>query len=185
MGQHDFKRGHVELQGFDELEKLLGGLATEAVNKKVVRSALRKAARPVIMAARRKVMNYSKTVGKSITINYQSRTGDTIGVGPKKSGKAVDLGGGEYDISGIKDPWFAHFIEFGTSGIGRFKTLDPKRKKRSRFAQTIRRYRADQPERPFLRPAFEETKQQVTNEFGQNVSKAIDDYIKRVSKYVA
>lgn len=185
MGKYDFNRGHVKLQGVDELYQLLGGLADEAVSKKVVRSALRRSVRPVIMSARSKVINYSKTVGKSITINYTSRDGRTIGVGPKKSGRAIDLGGGEYDLSGIRDPWFAHYIEFGTSGIGRFKTPDPKRKKRSRFSQTFRRYRADQPARPFLRPAFEETKQQVTDEFGQNLFKSIDNYIKRVSKHVA
>jgi len=144
--------GSIDLQGYDEVMKRLSGLERN-VNRRLAYQALRKASRILILAARQKIQSYSKTVAKSIAINYQSRHQVLVAVGPKKT-KA-------------RDPWYAHFIEFGTSGIGRFK-----RKGRVR-------YRADQPARPFMRPAYDETQEQILEDFGKSVMEVIDKYVQK------
>jgi len=144
--------GSIDLQGYDEVMKRLSGLE-QNVNRRLAYQALRKASRILILAARQKIQSYSKTVAKSIAINYQSRHQVLVAVGPKKT-KA-------------RDPWYAHFIEFGTSGIGRFK-----RKGRVR-------YRADQPARPFMRPAYDETQEQILEDFGTSVMEVIDKHVQK------
>lgn len=163
---------HIKLDGYKELDELLSGMGDHINQKSVVRSALRKAGRPLILSARKKIANYSKTVANSITVNYQNREGDTIGIGPKKKGKWVETEPGIYDGSNVKDPWYAHFIEFGTSGTGRFKKAGRKR------------YRADMPARPFMRPAWAETQAQVITDFGKTMAEVLQKYIERKRKNV-
>jgi HK97 gp10 family phage protein len=118
-------------------------------------------------------MGYSPTVGKSITVNYESKDGATIAVGPKrKNDKLVYLSGdlAMFAAGTGRNPWFAHFIEFGTSGIGRFK-------KKGRT-----RYREDQPARPFMRPAFEETKEEMMENFKTSVWESITKYLNKKLK---
>jgi len=146
--------GNIELQGYEQVMQRLDGLERN-VNRKLAYQALRKASRILILAARQKIQSYSKTVAKSIAINYQSRHQVLVAVGPKKT-KA-------------RDPWYAHFIEFGTSGIGRFK-----RKGRVR-------YRADQPARPFMRPAYDETQEQILEDFGTSVMEVIDKHVQKTN----
>jgi HK97 gp10 family phage protein len=161
----------IKIDGYNELSKLIDGLSASQ-SKSVVRSALRKASRPIILAARDKVGNYSKTLASSITVNYQSREGDTIGIGPKKKGRVIDKGDGVIDATNVKDPWFAHFVEFGVSGVGRFKKIGKKR------------YRADQPARPFMRPAFDEKKQEVVDNMAESFRIALQNFLKRKAKNV-
>lgn len=144
--------GSIELQGYEEVMKRLDGLERN-VNRRLAYQALRKASRILILSARRKVQDYSKKVSKSISINYQSRERVLIAVGPKRSKK--------------NDPWFAHFIEWGVSGVGRFKRKGRKR------------YRADLPARPFMRPAFDETQEQILQDFGKSVMAVIDKYVEK------
>ena len=175
----------IKLDGFAELEKVLEGLSTKAYAKGMVKSGLRRAAKPLIKAARDKVMNYSPTVGKSITVNYQSRDGDTIGVGPKrKRGQTIAVIEDSSFVLGVKDPWYAHFIEFGVSGIGRFKGrktywLGKSGKVRSAKPLERRRYRADQPARPFMRPAFEETREEMIQNFEKSIWESIEKYVEK------
>jgi len=146
--------GSIELQGYEEVMKRLSGLEYK-VNRRLAFQALRKASRILIVAARQKIQSYSKTVAKSIAINYQSRHQVLVSVGPKKTK--------------TRDPWYAHFIEFGVSGIGRFK------------GKGKQRYRADQPARPFMRPAYDETHQQIIDDFGKSVMEVIDKYTEKTN----
>lgn len=162
----------IQLDGFKELEKVLEGLSSKSYAKSIVKAGLRKASKPLIKSARNKVMSYSPTVGKSITINYQSRDGATIGIGPKKkNGQVIMLDSETAFVVGTKDPWFAHYIEFGVSGIGRFR-----RNKNTKGLSGTRRYRADQPARPFMRPAFDETKEEIQKTFAQSIWESIEKY---------
>ena len=163
----------IRLDGFAELEETLTGLSNATFAKSIVRASLRKAAKPLIQSARAKVMGYSPTVGKSITVNYESKDGATIAIGPKrKNDKLVYLSGdlAMFAAGTGRNPWFAHFIEFGTSGIGRFK-------KKGRT-----RYREDQPARPFMRPAFEETKEEMMENFKTSVWESITKYLNKKLK---
>lgn len=156
----------IKIDGYNELSKLIDGLSASQ-SKSVVRSALRMASRPIIVSARDKVKGYSKTLASSITVNYQSREGDTIGIGPKKKNQATISGDGIIGATNKRDPWFAHFVEFGVSGVGRFKRAGKKR------------YRADQPARPFMRPAFDEKKQEVVENMAQSFRVALQNFLKR------
>lgn len=171
----------IKIDGFAELEKTLGELSDPKFAKAMVKSALRRAAKPLIKSARDKVMGYSQTVGKSITVNYQSKDGATIGIGPKR--KADRVAYSDADASWLiagsgRDPWFAHFIEFGVSGVGRFKTAKGK-------GSSKRRYRSDQPARPFMRPAFDETKEEVMSNFGSSIMESLEKYEAKTGKHVA
>jgi HK97 gp10 family phage protein len=172
----------IRLDGFEELSKMIEGLS-DVASKAVVKSALRAAVKPIIKSARSKVRSYSKTVADSININYISKDGSTIGVGPKKKGFVIENADGTFDLSNIKDPWFAHFIEYGTSGVGRFKGkrsywLGSRGDVRSGRPIEKRTYRPDQPARPFMRPAFEENREKILEEFSETVKKALDKYLK-------
>jgi len=173
----------IQLDGFKELEKVLEGLSSKAAAKGMVKSGLRRAAKPLIKAARDKVMSYSPTVGKSITVNYQSRDGATIGIGPKsKRGQTIAVIEDSSFVINVKDPWYAHFIEFGVSGIGRFKGtrsywLGKRGDVRSAKPQQRRRYRPDQPARPFMRPAFDETKEEMIKNFEKSIWESIEKYV--------
>jgi len=163
----------IQLDGFKELEKVLEGLSSKSYAKSIVKAGLRKASKPLIKSARSKVMGYSKTVGQSITINYQSRDGATIGIGPKKkNGQVVAMDGDTAFVVGVKDPWFAHYIEFGVSGIGKFR-----KKKNTKGLSGTRRYRADQPARPFMRPAFDETQAEIQQTFAKSIWESIEKYV--------
>jgi len=165
----------IRLDGIKELEKVLEGLSSKPYAKSIIKSGLRKASKPLIKSARSKVMAYSKTVGQSITINYQSRDGATIGIGPKrKNGKVIAIEGDTAFVVGAKDPWFAHYIEFGVSGIGRFR-----KKKGAKAFSGTRRYRADQPARPFMRPAFDETKEEIMQNFEKSIWETIEKFVEK------
>jgi HK97 gp10 family phage protein len=163
----------IRLDGFKELEKTLEGLSGKTFAKGIVKSGLRRAAKPLIRSARNKVMGYSKTIGKSIMINYQSRDGATIAIGPKrKNGQIIAMDGDMAFIAGGRDPWFAHYVEFGVSGIGKFR-----KKRNAKGISGTRRYRADQPARPFMRPAFEETKEEMMQNFEKSIWESIEKYV--------
>ena len=170
----------IKLDGFAELEKVIEGLSSKSFAKSIVKSGLRRAAKPLIKSARDKVMGYSQTVGKSITINYQSRDGATIGVGPKKKGgQVVAMDGDTAFIVGTRDPWFAHYIEFGVSGVGKFR-----KRKNTKGLSGTRRYRDDQAARPFMRPAFDETSEEMVRNFQNEIWESLDKYISKQSKNV-
>jgi len=177
---------YIKLEGEAELQKLLTGLGEEVNNKSVIKSALRRAAKPLIHAARKNVEGTSVTVAKSIDVNYTNREGDTIGVGPIRKLKKNPITGGKIIL---RDPWYAHFIEWGVSGVGRFKgtrsSWTGKRGDvRSARPEQRRRYRADQPARPFMRPAYAQTAHLIAEDFGKAMKEALDKYIERKRKNV-
>lgn len=139
----------IKLEGLAAIEFALENTPKQ-LHRNVWRKILRRAARPVIEASRRRVMAYSSTVARSITINKWNSDNMGVLVGPKRSKK--------------RDPWYAHFVEFGVSGIGRFK-------KKGKV-----RYRPDQPARPFMRPAFDETKDVVQDVISTDVANIVADF---------
>jgi len=159
-----------EIDGYKEATKVLKEL-DKVTQKKVVLSILRKASRPIINSAKAKVAGTSKRLAKSIRFG-QIRSAKKIAGSIKPRGK---------------DAWYSHFIEFGTSGI----VLKPGGYKRDSdnpafgWVGTIqkgKRYREDQPAKPFMRPAISENKGRTEGLISKGFTEDIDKTINKFKK---
>jgi len=161
-----------DIDGYKEAKHILKEL-DKVTQKKVVLSILRKASRPIINSAKAKVSGTSQRIAKSIRFS-QIRYAKKIAGSIKPRGK---------------DAWYSHFIEFGTSGIikkaGGYKrdTDNPE------FAAWVgklgkgKRYRKDQPAKPFMRPAISENKSRtealIQKGFTADINKTIIKFKKK------
>jgi HK97 gp10 family phage protein len=159
-----------ELDGFREAEKMLKEL-DKVTQKKVVLSVLRKASRPIITSARAKVSGTSKRIAKSIRFSQIRST--------KKLAGSIKPRG--------KDAWFSHFVEFGTSGIVG-KPGGYKRESDNPAFGWVgkiprgRKYREDQPAKPYMRPAIAEKKQETKDLLNKGFTEDINATIKKFKK---
>ena len=120
----------LKLEGADKIKKMLEGLPPE-VQKSLARRAGMRAMKPLRRAAQQKLQSYAgkmKNTAKlaSMVITYMDtvqKDGSVI-TGPRRTGRVKF--------------WFAHFIEFGVKGIGRFTG---RRKKNNVTVKIIRRRR--------------------------------------------
>jgi len=166
----------IRIKGFEEAVKLVEHLPN-ALQKKVLVQIMKKAAMPVVMTARSMARGSSKRVAKSIKAwEPKGKTDPVVFVGPKFTRK------------GETDPWFAHIIEGGAKGEGRFtakksgwKNKATDDKKIFRFINAKRkgrqRYRSDQPGRPFMEPAVESHRERITNLFADDLNALIQKEI--------
>jgi HK97 gp10 family phage protein len=157
---------NIRLEGYDQLMDMLDTLPSK-VSKKEIIKGLRKASTPIIRDARSRIKGYSKTLAASISVNYVSKVSGLIMVGPRRKFHRVE---GERQLK--HDPWFAHFVEFGTSGVGKFKN-----KGRAR-------YRADQPARPFMRPAYDAKKDEALGRFADHLRPIITEHMRKNTRNV-
>ncbi len=173
----------VRIQGNEEAIKMMRELADKD-QKKVIIRVQRKAARPVIRAARSIVSTHSQTVAKSIKAfiprGGRRRENPILFVGPKRS-RNRDA-----------DPWYAHIIEGGAKGVGRFSASGSygARSVRAadsendifRFINSRRsgreRYRKDQQPKPFMEPAvnqnLEQVRQVMINDMAEHINKEVN-----------
>jgi HK97 gp10 family phage protein len=156
-----------EIEGYKEAKKLLKELDA-TTQKKVVLSILRKASRPMISNARRRVASKSKRIARSIKFRQI------------RSAKKV---------SGSIKPtaWFSHFIEFGTSGIIKKAGGTKRESDNPEFGWVGklgkgRRFRKDMPAFPFMRPAIDATKDEVDSLINKGFKEDIDTTIKKFKK---
>lgn len=159
-----------EIEGYREAKKMLEQLDA-VTQKKVVLSILRKASRPMISSARRRVSQKSKRIAKSIRLRQIKSA--------KKVAASIKPGG--------PDAWFAHFVEFGTSGIIKKGGGYKRESDNPQFAWVGklgkgRRYRSDQPSFPFMRPAIDETKSQTDDLINKGFKEDINTTIKKFKK---
>ena len=140
-------RGAINIDGIQELQRALGKLPKELVNK-AEKAALRGGAFLISKAAKAKAPVASGHLKKSIGINVRTVKGKTTArIGAKSDRKTVT----RYGKQVISNPAnYAHLIEYGTS---------------SRAA------------RPFIRPAIESSKDEVlgamTKSFNANLGKVV------------
>lgn len=151
----------IDLQGFDDLEKALGEVATRSTQVAIMRRALGKAAQPMAEMARRFApidggdleagirisARATNEVGRAAFAAVMRQTGgDTeAAVGAMRAArrafKAVNPAAILY-MGPTQDIWYAKFVEFGTRP----------RTNGGRFPGTQHPGTAPQ---PFLRPAFD------------------------------
>lgn len=147
----------LDIQGLEVAREILKELPDKFQKRAVIRM-YRRAVRPVVRAAKAGVPQ-SKTVQQSIKA-FEPR-------GSRKNENPVLFVGPKFNRNRDKDPWFAHMIEGGTQGTGKF---GGKYGARSRAAQDSKndifrfinanrkgqqRYRRDQQAKPFMRPAVD------------------------------
>jgi len=158
------------IDGFKEAKKLLENL-DKVTQKKVVLSILRKASRPIIKAAKWRIAPYSKRVAASIRFG-QIRSAKKLAGSIKPRGK---------------NAWYAHFIEFGTSGIIKKGGGYKRESDNKQFAWVGKlkrgsRFRIDQQAHPYMRPAIDENKVKTKSELNRLFKDDIEKTIKKFKK---
>lgn len=126
---------HFKLEGADKIKAMVKDLPAEVRNK-VIRTAGIRAMKPLREAARQNIQKYAgrmKNTAKlaSMIVSFADTTqkDGSVVTGPKRTGK--------------NKFWFAHFIEFGVKGIGRFTG---RRKKKGVTIKIVRKRKSKQNE---------------------------------------
>lgn len=169
----------IEIEGFAEMVKMLDQLP-DKLQKQAILNIERKSTKPVIQAAKSKLLsygsNYKKLASSIVNITAKSKN-PIIYAGPSVKGRFKYIG------------YIARWVEYGTSGIiekkGRSKS-QPGNKNEFAWVGALKkgsRYRADQPDKPFMRPAIDEKKSAVKDLFINNMKTYLDQVVsKAVSK---
>ena len=166
----------IQIAGTKELKAILRELP-QKTRRKYMLKAWRKSTKPLITAARNNISGYSKSLAKSIgNITGRSKKSAVVYVGPRVKGKWKDSG------------WYAPFVEFGTSGVKRNRKQGYKRKSDNPAFGWVKnigrgkRYRDDQPARPFMRPAIMQTSNTVVNHFFEGQRQVFERVVKKYDK---
>jgi hypothetical protein len=167
-----------KIQGLDEAIKLLDQLP-DKMQRTAILNIFRKSTRPMINAAKTKLQGYGAGYGKlAKTIGNIAAKGKNpvIYVGPRVKGAFKDIG------------YTAHWVEYGAKGLKKSRGGSVRKDADRPYAKFVgripkgKRYRKDQPAKPFMRPAIDEQKGTVK----QNVEKDLKNLITReVEKAVA
>lgn len=147
----------VKLKGFAELQKALSELP-DKIERNIVRSALRAAAKVTADEAKRQVPVKSGKLRDSIRVTTKivnGRPTASVRVGGNKKGQ----------------PFYAHLVEFGAKA----HFIKPKRAK-SLFVAGVLRDGVQHPgarKHPFMRPALDASHQRAVLAFGEAVKKRL------------
>ncbi len=148
---------NVKLKGFAELEKALNELP-EKIERNIVRSALRQAAKVIEAEAKRQVPVRSGKLRDSIRVSVKLKNGKpvaTVTAGGNKRGQ----------------PFYAHFVEFGAAA----HVIKAKRGKALAIGGgTVER--VDHPgvrKKPFMRPALDGAARAAVQAFGEQVRRRL------------
>lgn len=173
----------MRVEGHREAIDMLKELSDRDQKQAIIKMQ-RKALRPIPRDARARLGGYSNRVSRAIKIwqprGARRRENPVLFVGVKSNWRGY---------GDPKDPWFAHMIEYGTEGIKR-KTRpsgstgrdDESTPFRVRLANMPKgkRFRSDQPARPFMQPAIEANQERVSKVLIDDMS---DNLQKIVSKH--
>lgn len=151
----------TSLTGNLEIDKVLKGLPKK-LSKKVIVSALRGSAKPLVTASRNKAPEsdgFYKNPGQLkrslgvITSKYRKKELAGIIVGPRVKGAfARQNEKGQYDKSGF----YGKFVTFGTD-----RGIEPN---------------------PFMEEAYEQTQNQIENAFALEIGKSLHRFMKSTIK---
>lgn len=163
----------IEIEGFAEMVKMLDQLP-DRLQKQAILNIERKSTKPIIQAARAKLKGKGTgdlvaSIGNITAISKNP----IIYVGPRLKGKYKDTG------------YTAMWVEYGTKGIIKKKGKKggyKRAKDNPDFAwigalKKGSRYRADQPAKPFMRPAIDEKTPAVKDLFISNMKEYLNDTV--------
>jgi HK97 gp10 family phage protein len=152
----------VELKGFDDINRILDALP-KALGPKVVRKCLRDGVKPLIAAARANTPQDTGNLKKSIgVINGKKKQAGAIIVGPRR-GKGK-----------TSDGWHAHFFEYGVTP----RIVKKPTKGHYKKGTVLGPIEA----KPFMRPAWDTTKDIVRMEIARSLREVLDSNFKGVFK---
>jgi HK97 gp10 family phage protein len=170
--------GEIKLQGFDELEKILAGLAGND-GLDIIRKSLRLSAEAMRKEAVRRAPQDTGELKRNIRLRVNRRSGYSASYQiyvkrsrtqkNKTTGKRERIGGA----------WYAHFLEFGVKSH-----MVPKRKEsyrtklHGRWVTVTQFQHPGMRPHPFMRPTFDETQAATINRFGSNTIGAIQNYFR-------
>ena len=155
---------HIELEGFSELEAVLKKMPSRVARKPQMK-AFRKGGRILVKEMRSRAPISTKVPFESIHRNYSKGKASVKSVTHKKgelrraiktkmktNNGMVTMWVGPISGAGEKnDAWYAHFVEFGTAGF------TPKR------GPYKGKFVSGQSPQPFVRPAFDQKKDEVAD----------------------
>jgi len=175
----------IEVQGMKELQKILKKL-DDKVQTKVIKSALRASGREVIKSARRKLPSEYGTLKRSLATKILKPTGGGVGLLVGARTTTITKSGNRKRPK--YDGFYATMVELGTLGSRTEKlSASTKRKKQWTRKGTDAVYnRRGTPRglrpRPFLRPAFRDSKTKIIDAFVTQVNKAVDKELSKAKK---
>lgn len=161
----------IKVKGARAMATLLNKLP-KRITKKILRSVLRKAAKPIIIAARIKVPKDFRVLQKSMGTNFVKGTPprkEIIRIGPRHGKKQRN------------DGWYAHLVEFGTQshtvkGDPLSFTVDGD----LRFVSEVTI--PSIPAQPFLGPAFDATAGKSLKVIGNELGSVIENEARKLVK---
>ncbi len=168
--------GTIQLHGFTELEKILAGLAgNDGLN--ILKKSMKSAAEGMRKEVVNKVPQDTGELKRSIRLKVNRKSTDSVAYQiyvirtrrkkNKVTGKRDIIGGGYY----------AHFLEFGTKAHMVPKKKDSYKTKLKGKWVTVKQFQhPGMRPHPFMRPAFDETRGQTINTFGNNTVDGIKKY---------
>ena len=177
---------YIDIKGFGAAVEMLKEFQTPQ-QKKFLLNVMRKALRPIPRDARARLGGYSNRVSRSLRVwqprGARRRENPRLFVGVRSNWRGY---------GDPTDPWFAHMIEEGTTGIkkksrpsrstGRDDESSPFRVRLSQM-QKGQRFRQDQKARPFFGPAVEANRRRVEDvligDMSDNLQKTINRHKRR------
>ena len=139
-----------------DVEKVL-----DQLERRGMKDALMKAATPMVKKTREgapvRTGALKKSIGKKGKTYPKTQTAYVV-VGPRSN----------FELNGERPAWYAHLVEFGHDLV--FSSADGKRQ--AGFVAP----------RPFMRPAFEATKDQAFRIYGEELGNAIHRHFKRAKR---
>ena len=170
----------LSLYGDKELIQLLKGL-DKKLSDKLIWATMKKNSNRIIKTARHYLTaRHGQTeMAKAIKFKRSKKYKMVGWVGPESGSKKKN------------DFWFAHFLEWGTSGIKKKVTsrkgASAEKYSDPRFAWVGKipkgqRYRQAQAPGPFMRPAFEQEGPEAQKQMMNDFRKVIESYWKRGAK---
>jgi len=170
----------------DVLKKL-----PEETQKKVLRPAIAKSAKPLLAAAKAKAPVRSGALRASLTSLVRKGKRDGLyyaAVGPSSdyfmAGKRVR--GDASRVGADKPANYAHLVEFGhmsaaATGVNVASAAGSARVRGGRSKKTVFSARSFILPKPFMRPAFMNSKDQVEQVMAQEIQRGLADAVKRIA----
>jgi hypothetical protein len=165
---------NVQVEGFEELKRLIMAEANDKTKKREMLMILRQVAKPTLNAARITAPISKKqhvARGKIISPgNLKKALGLITGKGPEPT---IYVGA---RAKGSQNGWYAHFVHEGVNIYN--KGFKRKRKKGANMAAARKRTKAN----PFLKNAYLQTQSTVTADSEKKMAKFIQRRINKIGK---
>ena len=166
----------VQLEGFDEIQRMLKQLPETVRGDRVIGQALGAAMRPAVKAAKGKAPVdmglLKKTLMQKLLKKRKGGEYRTVTMGPDRDAATYTSGGKKVPV-----PLYAMVVEFGWSDTG----VSPSGRRQKDWTMRGRGSRS-RPARPFLRPALHAQEPHVLHNMAKSIGKKIEKEAAKLAK---